>query len=166
LADARRGDDQGLTLIEMLVVLAIIAVIASVSVLAIGSGEGLDGRAESKRLEARLQLAADHTMIEDRQLALAVSATGYGFLERDANGGEWHTSTLPSLSQAHRLPKGVELRVAGGESIFPLGADAAGQGFSLTVVDENRSWTVDFDGMTARQSAPGPAGGVSARTGM
>ncbi len=148
----RPDGERGLTLVEMLVVLAIIAIIASVSAMAIGSGGGLDGRAEAKRLEARLQLAADQTMIEDRQLALSVAPDRYGFLELDTETGEWLPSTVSSLAEPHRLPRGIELRGTGNAPILPLGADGSGQGFSLTLVNGRQSWTIDFDGVTARQS--------------
>ncbi len=154
-----------MTLVEMLVVLAIIAVIASLSVLTIGSGAGLDGRAEAKRLEARLQLAADQTMIEDRQLAISIATDGYAFAEWDEDDGEWRPTSLPSLAEPHELPSGIELRTSGEERLLPLGADASGQSFSLTLANERQQWTVEFDGMTARQAA-GPRSGSAAEDGL
>lgn len=147
---AARRNERGLTLIEMLVVLAIIGAVASVSALSLGSAPGRDGQAEAVRLKARLQLAADQALIEDRPLALALRDDGYAFLEWDAESAEWRPATLPALDEPHRLPGGMVLRGPRGGAVLPIGADSAGRAFSLTIEGVGRTWTVDFDGITAR----------------
>ena len=60
-------DQAGLTLVEILVVLAIIGVMAGATVLAIGAGGGgVRTETEARRLASRLELAADETMVTDR----------------------------------------------------------------------------------------------------
>lgn len=148
-AGVRHGE-RGLTLIEMLVVLAIIGAVASVSALSLGSASGRDGQAEASRLTARLQLAADQALIEDRSFALALQKDGYSFVEWDADSAEWRAATLPALDEAHRLPRGMVLRGPRGNAVLPIAADSAGRAFSLTVESEGRAWKIDFDGVTAR----------------
>lgn len=143
-----------MTLVEMLVVLAIIAVVASVAAISLGSGGGLSGQAEAARLKARLQMAADQTMITDTALALRVQPDGYDFVAWDSARGEWTGETDPALGQRHDLPSGMTLRSDGAaRNTLPLGADSSGQAFVLTLSDDDRSWRVEFDGMTARLAA-------------
>ena len=150
---------RGMTLVEVLVVLAILAITSSVTLLAIGAGSGMNGQAEAKRLQSRLQLAADRTMLSAEPIAFAASANGYGFVEWNAARGEWQPSRLANLGEAHRLPNGMALQSSDPRSPLPIGADASGQGFTLTLSADRRRWTVSFDGMTARlDPASGAAG--------
>lgn len=141
---------RGMTLVEMLVVLAIIAITASVSVLALGSDSNLRGRAEAKRIEAHLQLAADQTMIGDTLLAISVEPEGYRFLEFDPAVGDWRPLVDPALADPFELPRDMKLTADGSQTIFPLGADGAGQPFALNLEWKENSWKIAFDGMTAR----------------
>lgn len=143
---------RGMTLIEILVVLAIIAITASVTILSIGSDGGVRGRAEAKRLEARLQLAADQMMVGDRPVAMTIAPDGYGFVERDGRSGQWRPFDDPVLGDRFALPEGMRLRASGEDAILALGADGAGRPFTLTLEGQERRWTIAFDGMTARLS--------------
>lgn len=140
-----------MTLIEVLVVLAIIAVTASISVLALGSDDGMRGRAEAKRLQANIQLAADRTMIEGDPLALSITDDSYTFLSDTA--GDWQPLT-DDLGRTHELADGVALSARPAGSFFIIGAEAGGQPFALELQPRDRSdpggWTIIFDGMTAR----------------
>ena len=150
---------RGMTLVEVLVVLAILAITSSVTLLAIGAGSGMNGQAEAKRLQSRLQLAADRTMLSAEPIAFAASANGYGFVEWNAARGAWQPSRLANLGEAYRLPGGMALQSSDPRNPLPMGADASGQGFTLTLSADQRRWTVSFDGMTARlDPASGAAG--------
>ena len=157
MRDLRSGDsnDSGMTLVEMLIVLTIIAVTTSISVLAIGSDDGLRGRAEAKRLEARLQLAADQVMIGDRSMAIAIAPQQYAFMERNPQTGAWIATDDPVLGESFTLPNDMTLSTAGTQPVLPLDAGGAGRPFSLLLQDDGRSWIVTYDGVTARL-APAP----------
>ncbi|MEO6092050.1 MAG: prepilin-type N-terminal cleavage/methylation domain-containing protein [Novosphingobium sp.] len=142
--------EAGMTLIEVLVVLAIIAVAAGLSVLAIGAGSGTSGRAEAARLASRLQLAADRSMIEDTRLAFAPAKDGYSFIEWDARQGSWRPSRIDGLGERVRLPAGMTITPDDARPLFPLDANAGGLGFTLTLADRSRHWAIAFDGITAR----------------
>ena len=77
---------QGFTLVELLVVLAIIAMAGAAVVLAIPDPRG-DLRADGERFAARAHAAQDAAIIEARDMALWVSHSGYGFERRE--GGRW-----------------------------------------------------------------------------
>lgn len=154
----------GMTLIEMLVVLAIIAIATTTAALSLGSGRGLDSQAEASRLTARLQLAADQTMISDGIIALALEQHGYSFVAWNATRGEWIRESSPALGDRHLLPSGLILRSDDSRNPLPLGAEASGRAFALTLSDDERSWRVEFDGMTARLAAGQSA--AAARTGL
>jgi general secretion pathway protein H len=151
-----------MTLIEMLVVLAIIGVIASVSVLALGTTGSGQGQAEARQLEARLQLAADQSMIEDSYLALRVEPTGYSFVEWDDARGAWEVPKGGPLAMPRALPAGMTLQASEPGTQLPLGAASAGRGFTLTLAQVGRTWAVDFDGATARL-AKGRSTGAGAK---
>lgn len=143
-------DARGMTLVEILVVLAIIAITASVSVLAMGGDSNLRGVTEAKRIEARLQLAADQTMIDGMPRALSITAEEYRFLQLDPATGRWTPLDDRVLAEPFDIPEDMHLRSDDGQSIYPLGADGSGQPFVLNLDWKERSWTIAFDGVTAR----------------
>ncbi len=140
----------GMTLVEMLVVLAIIAVTASVSVLALGGDSNLRGQAEARRIAARLQLAADQTMIDGLPRAMEITDRAYRFVQIDPASGEWAAIEDRVLAEPFDVPGDMRLRGADGQSIYPLGADGSGRPFVLELDRDGRRWTIAFDGVTAR----------------
>lgn len=150
---------RGMTLVEILVVLAIIAITASVSVLALGGDSNLRGLAEAKRIEARLQLAADQTMIDGMPRAMSIGSGEYQFLQMDPATGQWTPLDDRMLTEPFDIPEDMSLRTDDGQSLYPLGADGSGQPFVLNLDWNERSWIIAFDGVTARmeQVMPGAA---------
>lgn len=144
------SEQRGLTLVEMLVVLAIIGISTAAAVLAMSGGRDGNGQAEAQRLLARVQLAADEAMIGDRSLALSVTPTSYAVMERNDAGLSWQPTTLGGLNDVHKLPAGMQLSAQPDAALLPLDADAAGRPFALTLGRGAQHWTVSFDGMRAR----------------
>lgn len=138
-----------MTLVEMLVVLAIIAVTASVSVLALGGDSNLNAQAEAKRIAARLQLAADQTMIDGLPRAMMVTPEEYSFRQRDPASGEWVPIADRVLADPFDVPDGMFLTGAERQSIYSLGADGSGEPFVLTLASEDGQWSIYFNGVTA-----------------
>ena len=137
-----RVREAGLTLVEMLVVLAIVAIMAGVVVLGIGSGGGRTAEVEAKRLAARLTLAADEAMVGDRPLAIAWDKGSYRFLVQES--GEWRDDRASAL-EPHRLPTGLMLD-ATARSPFTIGN---GRPADLRLVAAGTTWIVHFDGAAA-----------------
>lgn len=82
---ARRAPN-GFTLVELMVVLAIMALAATAVVLTI-PGEERTVRSEADRLAARLAAARDVAVIEGRSVAVSFAPSGYGFERRISS--EW-----------------------------------------------------------------------------
>jgi len=81
-----RSAEHGFTLVELLVVLAIIGMAGAAVALAIPDPRG-DLRIDGERFAARVHAVQDAAVIEARDMALWVSESGYGFERREA--GRW-----------------------------------------------------------------------------
>ena len=71
---------RGFTLIEILVVLALITLLTGLAVLSAGT-MGSPVTREARRLAASLQLAADESRLQGRVLGLRISNDGYSYFE-------------------------------------------------------------------------------------
>lgn len=146
----RRPDRSGMTLIEMLIVLAIIGISAGLVVLAVGGGRGdAAARTEANRFADRLRLAADEALIAGHPLTLTMNATGYAFEAGGASAGEW--------AERHELARGVRLSARQAELL--IDPDGAAAPAIMTVRDRDHAWLVTFDGLNAdvRVASPEPA---------
>ncbi|MCX7560529.1 prepilin-type N-terminal cleavage/methylation domain-containing protein [Sulfitobacter sp. F26204] len=97
-----RITDSGVTLIEVLVVLALIGVSAGIVTYALPSGAGtrtLDQ--EAALLASRLNIAAERSLVGGHQYRLDWTAAGYNFAQwRDS---AWHKASTAPLNQDHTL---------------------------------------------------------------
>ncbi|MGB3722439.1 MAG: GspH/FimT family pseudopilin [Pacificimonas sp.] len=89
-----RGKSSGFTLVELMVVLAIIGVSATAVVLML-PGEDAAARKDAERFASRLIAARDHALFSGRQTSAYVDARGYRFEE--SVGGEWMLLNDPPL---------------------------------------------------------------------
>jgi general secretion pathway protein H len=122
--------DAGLTLIEMLVVLAIIGVASGATVLSLGS-HGPGAEVEARRLAGTIQAGADAAMTGNAPVSLRADAAAYQV-----------------GSSRHVLPDGMRLE---GAPTAPVALDD-NSAVALTVVRGDEAWTVDFDGLRATAS--------------
>jgi general secretion pathway protein H len=81
-----RGERNGFTLVELLIVLTIIGLMSAAVVLAIPEGGGslID---EAERFAARAQAAQERAVLDARPVAIRMTSAGYGFDTREKN--EW-----------------------------------------------------------------------------
>lgn len=77
----RRSGDRGFSLVELMVVLALMALAATAVMLTI-PGEERTVRTEADRLAARLAAARDIAVVEGRSVAVNFAPSGYGFERR------------------------------------------------------------------------------------
>lgn len=142
-----------MTLIEMLIVLAIIGVAAGAVTLGIGAATRAPNvETEARRLATRLQAAADDAMLGDQLIALTTEPNGYGFAQMGPNG------LVPRTDDAlafHRLPGGMAMTLSAAPPVV-LGVDGTGQALSATIVGGDQRWRVEYDGVTAH-AMPEPA---------
>ena len=154
-SDARRRD-AGLTLVEVLVVLAIVGVMAGVTVLGLGPlRRGTSGETEAMRLADRLQLAADEAMVTSVPLAMVWDARGYQFFAWDAAEQAWRQSGQRDLGARHGLPPALRLEREGGDAPVMI-APHLPQAAVLRIVGSAGGWSVAFDGVG---TAVAPVGG-------
>ncbi|MHA6720820.1 GspH/FimT family pseudopilin [Sphingomonas sp. RS6] len=150
----RRPSEAGLTLIEMLIVLAIIGVAAGAVTLGIGAASRKPSvESEARRLASRLQAAADDAMLGDRLVAFTADAHGYGFATIGTNG-----KLAPRTDDAlapHTLPGGITLTLDTRPPVV-LGVDGSGKPLSATIDNGSQRWLVRYDGLTA-SAVPAPA---------
>jgi len=146
--------DAGFTLLEMLIVLAIVAVMAGAVTLGIGSVTRAPSvETEARRLATRLQAAADDAMLGDRMLAFTVEKHGYGFATIGTDG-QMLARTDDTFGY-HRLPGGIVVTLNVRPPVI-LGVDGAGRPMSAVVESGSQRWLVTYDGLTAR-AVPAPA---------
>lgn len=101
----------GFTLIEILVVVAIIGVL-SVALALVGSpGEATLARKEARRLAALMELALADARASGKSLAWSYTPEGYAFF-RKADDGEWAEVEDDRAFRRHALPRAVEMRDA------------------------------------------------------
>lgn len=153
-ADVKPRGEAGLTLVEILVVLAIIGVMSSIAVIGLGgAGQGASAQAEARRLAASIQRAADDALVADRPLALQWDAEGYSFVRWDPQRREWQPHDA-DFGARYDLPS--EISLVAESDVLPLRIEEGSAPLALTVKAGSQSWRVDFDGLNA---AAAPAAG-------
>lgn len=146
-----RDTAAGVTLIEVLVVLILIGVMAGVVGLSLGSGGGrgdVVGR-EADLLVARLNRAADETILTGRTLSFVWDQSGYRFAIRE--GDAWVPHPLAILHDLHLLPDAVRISQAAGAMMLADDMRPSPDGpLTLTFTgDSGRNEGVRFDGINA-----------------
>ncbi|WP_428149897.1 GspH/FimT family pseudopilin [Brevundimonas sp.] len=136
----------GMTLVEILVVLAIVGVMAGVVTLGVGAADrGMGVETEANRLADRLRLAADDVLVTRRPLSLAFDGEGYGFVRGDGEA----TGVVDALAERHALPDGVRMVGLGVASPVSIDPDGAQPVAAFGLAKGDRRWRVTFDGLNA-----------------
>ena len=116
------ASERGFTLVELMVVLAIMALAATAVVLTI-PGEERSVRSEADRLAARLAAARDVAVVEGRSVAVNFAPSGYGF-ERRVDGA-W--TPLPGRAFVQRnWPADIRFAAGDGQGAARILFDRGG----------------------------------------
>lgn len=142
-----RRSSRGLTLLELLIVLMLMAIVAALVLPTFGGSgvSGLELRSSARQLAAGLRTARSEAVAQRRETFLVVDLEGKRFkVDRSA--------------QEHALPSKVELKLftaqndlvndkVGAIRFFPDGGSNGGR---ITVASGERKYEVDVDWLTGR----------------
>ena len=152
----RRNRDGGITLIEMLVVLAVIGVATGATMLGLNSADR-NSRAESEavRLARNLSLGVDEALVGGSPLALIWDAGGYSFVAWSDTAASWGAAAPKSLALRHDLRAPLQLGVDGQDTpvAVVIAPNGIGPAISFVIAPaatvNGPRWIVDFDGFSA-----------------
>jgi general secretion pathway protein H len=172
----RAGCTRGFTLIEVLIVVAIIAITAGLATLAYDSDDRGTATREAKRFAGALEHAS--AVAQWRAEAIGVSVDGEGngwrFWRRPADGRRWLPLADDDVLVAHQLPSGILVRplsFAGQplapDAIVPMRASGQNEPFAFVLsakterivlfADPLNRVTMHVESDTAVENAVGPA---------
>lgn len=113
---------RGFTLVELMVVLAVLALAATVVILTI-PGSNARVAEEADRLAVRIASLRDLAIVEGRPMALVINPSGYAFERREQSG--W--ADLPGRGfDRHDWPRGVGLTKPAGGAPLRIAFDPVG----------------------------------------
>lgn len=142
-----RQPERGLTLVELLVVIVILALASSV-VLLTAPPSRPKVREDAERFAARLQIALDDAIVSGRSSRLAIDAVGYRFQSLD--GDEWRdietVKNLAPIEFDRRTTATPTVPDAANDNVRALGHDETGTGASdKEEAEDEKSLTVPLD---------------------
>jgi len=148
--------DAGVTLIEVLVVLVLVAVMAGTVALSVGNGgRGDNAGREADLLVARLNRAADEVILTGKPMRFDWRAQDYGF--RVLQGAEWVPHPIALLRENHVLPSAIRFSEVSGSTVLTDDMRLeAGKVLALVMLKNGSvAEQVTFDGINAARTGRG-----------
>jgi len=104
-----RNRVRGFSLIEILVVIAIIGIVMSIAVLSLGLiGDDREFQKEGRRMVALVQVAQDEATMQGREFGLEFMQSAYRFVEYDPFLNIWGELIGDDTLRMRQLPEGYE----------------------------------------------------------
>ena len=111
-AGAPRAAARGFTLIEILVVVAIIALVSAGMLLSVSlTGRDRDLEKESDRLLALFTYAREQAELQTREYGILFQDDGYEFLAYDPRRAAWRSVFEDEVLAARKLPDGLGMKL-------------------------------------------------------
>jgi len=150
-APLRRAAPPGFTLIEILVVLVVLGIAASLVVVNLGRDDRRDLQREAKRLAGALEHAAAVAQWSSETLGISAEGHVYRFWRRDATG-QWTAFTGDEVLAARALPAGFAVlptSYAGTplppDAVVPFRASGRNEPYALTLTSPAGDIVVSAD---------------------
>lgn len=116
----------GMTLLEVLVVISIMALIMGIAGLSFQSGGQRQARFSGEKLAAQINHAALLSTLRGHPIGLALSDDRYQFMVREQNQQRehnWRPAQQRGLNKENRLPKQARLQLSINSSLVDLNAE-------------------------------------------
>jgi general secretion pathway protein H len=109
---SQRRQQLGFTLIEIMVVVIIVGVLASIAILSVGTvRDDRELRTEAHRFAALLGVALDEAAMQGREFGVEVLTAGYRFVEYDALSAQWSDVPGDDTLRLRSLPDELEFEL-------------------------------------------------------
>ena len=119
---SRPRPERGFTLIEILVVCAIVAIMLGLVVARFGQSDAGRLRGVAEDLARQLEAARDEAVTRGRSVAFSSDGQGYQFWLASGDRGEWIALPTSASSRSRSFPEGVALSgMSINDSVRPLG---------------------------------------------
>ena len=152
LTRARRGGVAGFTLVEILVAVAIVAIVSAAAFLAWRGGDAGTLRRDAERFAGALDYAGQRAQWRHEDLGVSVDASGYRFWQRDLERDAWVPLAGDDVLVARAWPDGCALvaTVRAGRPLPPatliaLRADGRNDPLTIVLAAGETQWRVDAD---------------------
>ncbi|HEY8245612.1 MAG TPA: GspH/FimT family pseudopilin [Casimicrobiaceae bacterium] len=152
LTRARRGAVAGFTLVEILVAVAIVAIVSAAAFLAWRGGDAGTLRRDAERFAGALEYAAQRAQWRHENLGVSVDATGYRFWQRDLERDAWVPLAGDDVLVARDWPDGSTLfataragRALPPATLVALRADGRNDPLTIVLAAGDTQWRVDVD---------------------
>ena len=142
----------GFTLVEILVVIVVLGIAATIGAVALQPDERGTLTRETRRFAGAIEHAMARAQLRSESLGLAIEEQRWRFLRRALNEDGWIPVTDDDVLAAHAVPSGLRLAprsyagaaIANG-TVIPLRASGRNEPFSIDVRSENAHVVVATD---------------------